>query len=55
MDGTWRQEAKGRRLQVRIEPFTRLPAWARRGAEEEAERLARWSDSEPQLAWAAPA
>ena len=55
MDGTWRQEAKGRRLQVRIEPFTKLPAWARRGAEEEAERLARWNGAELELEWAAPA
>jgi hypothetical protein len=55
MDGTWRQEAKGRRRQIRIEPFAKLPAWARRGAEEEAERLARWSGADLQLEWAAPA
>jgi DNA glycosylase AlkZ-like len=55
MDGTWRQEAKGRRRQIRIEPFAKLPAWARRGAEEEAERLARWSGGDLQLEWAAPA
>jgi hypothetical protein len=52
MDGIWRQEAKGRRLQVTIEPFARLPAWARRAAEGEAERLAAWNGAELELAWA---
>jgi winged helix DNA-binding protein len=52
MDGTWRQEAKGRRLLVRIEPFGKLPAWARRAAEAEAERLAAWNDAELELDWA---
>jgi hypothetical protein len=52
MDGIWRQEAKGRRLRVTIEPFTKLPTWARRGAEGEAERLAAWSGAELELDWA---
>jgi hypothetical protein len=52
MDGTWRQEAKGRRLLVRIEPFGKLPAWARRAAEAEADRLAAWNDAELELDWA---
>ena len=52
MDGVWRQEAKGRRLRVTIEPFTKLPAWARRAAEGEAERLAAWSGSQLELDWA---
>jgi len=52
MDGIWRQEAKGRRLQVTIEPFTKLPTWARRAAEGEAERLAAWSGAELELDWA---
>jgi hypothetical protein len=44
MDGVWRQEAKGRRLQVTIEPFAGPPpARVRRAAEAEAERLAAWS------------
>jgi hypothetical protein len=55
MDGTWRQEAKGRRLQVTIEPFTTLPGWARRAAEGEAERLAGWSGAELELAFTEPA
>jgi hypothetical protein len=52
MDGVWRQEAKGRRLQVTIEPFTKLPAWARRAAEGEAEHLAAWSGRQLELDWA---
>jgi hypothetical protein len=53
MDGTWRQQAKGRRLLVTIEPFTGPPpAWARRAAEAEAERLAAFSGGELELRWA---
>jgi hypothetical protein len=52
MDGVWRQEAKRGRLRVTIEPFTRLPAWARRGAEAEAERLAAWTGGQLELDWA---
>ena len=55
MDGTWRQEAKGRRLLVTIEPFTGpRPAWARRAAEAEAERLAAFTGGELELRWADP-
>ena len=54
MDGTWRQEARGRRRHLTIEPFTRLPAWARRGAEAEAERLAAWNGALLELDWAEP-
>jgi hypothetical protein len=52
MDGTWRQEAKGRRLLVAIEPFTDPPAWARRAAEAEAERLAAFTGGQLELTWA---
>jgi uncharacterized protein YcaQ len=52
MLGTWRQEAKGRRLEVTIEPFTRIPAAVRRQAEDEAERLATWAGATLDLAWA---
>jgi hypothetical protein len=38
--GTWRHTIKGSRLEVAIEPFTQLPAWVRRAAKDEAERLA---------------
>jgi hypothetical protein len=54
MDGTWRQEAKGRRLLVTIEPFAGPPpAWARRAAEAEAERLAAFTGGQLELRWAA--
>jgi hypothetical protein len=53
MDGTWRQETRGRRLLVTIEPFAGPPpAWARRAAEAEAERLAAWSGAPLELTWA---
>jgi hypothetical protein len=52
MDGVWRQEAKGRRLQVTIEPFAGPPpARIRRAAEAEAERLAAWSGGQLELRW----
>jgi hypothetical protein len=53
IDGVWRQEVKGRRLLVTIEPFTGPPpGWARRAAEAEAERLATWSGGQLELRWA---
>jgi hypothetical protein len=53
MDGVWRQEAKGRRLLVTIEPFAGPPpARVRRAAEAEAERLAAWSGGQLELRWA---
>ena len=52
MDGTWRQETRGRRLLVTIEPFTEPPAWARRAAEAEAGRLAAWAGARLELRWA---
>jgi Winged helix DNA-binding domain len=53
MEGVWRQETKGRRVQVTIEPFAGpLPAWARRAAEAEAERLAAFAGGQLELGWA---
>jgi DNA glycosylase AlkZ-like len=53
MDGVWRQEAKGRRLLVTIEPFAGPPpARVRRAAEAEADRLAAWSRGQLELRWA---
>jgi hypothetical protein len=49
MQGVWRQECRGDRLSVGIEPFARQPDWVRRAAEEEAERLARFVGSELEL------
>ncbi len=40
MEGVWRSDRKGARLVVTIELFRDLPAWARRAAAVEAERLA---------------
>jgi len=53
MEGVWRQEAKGKRVRVTIEPFTgSLPARARRAAEAEAERLAAGAGGQLELTWA---
>jgi hypothetical protein len=54
MDGVWKHERKGSRLLVQIEPFLDLPAWARRSAEAEAERLAAFMDRQLELSWIAP-
>lgn len=54
MDGVWRHERKGGRLLVRIEPFLDPPAWARQGAEEEAERLAVFMGRRLELSLMAP-
>jgi hypothetical protein len=54
MLGTWRQEPKGRRLQVTVEPFAKVPATVRRQTGQEAERLAAWTGASLELAWADP-
>jgi hypothetical protein len=54
MLGTWRQETSGRRLQVTIEPFTKVPGTVRRQAEHEAERLATLTGATLDIAWADP-
>jgi hypothetical protein len=51
MDGVWRQEAKGKRQLVTIEPFVEPPGWVRRAAEAEAERLAAWAGGQLELRW----
>jgi hypothetical protein len=53
MEGIWRHERKGRRLLVQIEPFARIPAWARKAAEVEAERLAAFLGGALELTWQA--
>jgi hypothetical protein len=40
MEGTWRQEIRGSRVEVVIEPFVETPQWVRRAAAREAEHLA---------------
>ena len=53
MEGVWHQEVKDRRVEVTVEPFTgSLPAWARRAAETEAERLAAVAGGQLELTWA---
>ena len=51
MEGVWRHERKGRRLEVSIEPFGKLPKWARSAAEEEAGLLASFLGGELELSW----
>jgi hypothetical protein len=47
--GVWRHERKGAQLVVEVEPFAKLPGWARAGIEEEAERLAAFIGGELRL------
>src|SRR5207237_1086765 len=51
MQGTWRHEIKGSRVEVVIEPFVKAPAWVRRAAGQEAERLAVFLGCTLILAW----
>jgi hypothetical protein len=52
MDGVWRHDRKGSRLEVRIEPLVKLLTWARRAAEDEAQRLAQFLGDTLELSWA---
>ncbi|MGH2699121.1 MAG: DNA glycosylase AlkZ-like family protein [Actinomycetota bacterium] len=54
IDGVWRQERKGRRLVVEIEPFAKLPKWVTRAVEQEAERVAAFAASSLELSWQYP-
>jgi hypothetical protein len=51
MEGTWRHEIKGSRVDVVIEPFIKVPVWVRRAAGQEAERLAAFLGRTLRLAW----
>ena len=51
MEGVWRHQIKGSRVEVVIEPFISQPNWVRRAAEEEAERLAAFLGGVLTLAW----
>jgi Winged helix DNA-binding domain len=53
MQGVWRYEIKGSRVEVVIEPFLNVPAWVRSGAEAEAERLATFLGCSLSLTWKA--
>ncbi|HEX2049742.1 MAG TPA: winged helix DNA-binding domain-containing protein [Actinomycetota bacterium] len=49
--GVWRHERKGRRVVVRIEPFSTVSRAVRHAAEDEAERLAAFVGGVLELAW----
>ena len=51
IEGVWWWERKGKRLVVRLEPFGKLPKWARVAAEREAERLPAFLGGELELSW----
>ncbi|HLJ48482.1 MAG TPA: winged helix DNA-binding domain-containing protein [Bryobacteraceae bacterium] len=51
LQGVWRHEIKGSRVEVVIEPFVKVPAWVRKAAEEEVERLGAFLGSSPNLVW----
>jgi uncharacterized protein YcaQ len=51
MEGVWRHEIKGSRVEVAIEPFVNAPQWVRRAAAQEAERLAAFLGCSLELAW----
>jgi hypothetical protein len=51
MEGTWRHEVKGSRVNVVVEPFRKTPAWVRREAALEAERLATFLGGKLDFGW----
>jgi Winged helix DNA-binding domain len=51
MEGVWRHERKGRRLIVELEPFGRLPKWARAQLERETRRLGDFLGGELAVSW----
>jgi winged helix DNA-binding protein len=51
MRGTWRHEVKSSRVEVVVEPFVKQPAWVRRAAGQEAERLAAFLGCTLRLKW----
>jgi hypothetical protein len=51
MVGTWSHKINGSRLELTIEPLVKQPAWVRRAAKQEAERLAVFFALQPKLIW----
>ena len=51
MQGVWRHEIRGNRVEVVFSPFLKLPKWVRAGAEDEAERLAEFLGYKLNLRW----
>lgn len=53
MRGIWRHQLRGSRLEVSVEPFQKEPAWVRRAAAEESDRLAACLGGTLSFAWKA--
>jgi hypothetical protein len=53
IEGVWKHRITAKRVAVAIEPFGRKPAWVRKGAEAEAERLATFLDRPLTFDWPA--
>jgi uncharacterized protein YcaQ len=51
MEGTWRHDIKGSRVEVVIEPFGKTPVWVRRAAAQEAKHLAAFLGCTLNLVW----
>jgi hypothetical protein len=51
LEGIWSHERAGRRIAVTVEPFTKQPAWVRKGVAAEAERLAAFLGGSLELTW----
>jgi hypothetical protein len=51
MQGVWRHEVKGNRVEVAVTPFIKVPRWVRPDAEEEAGRLAEFLGRELEFSW----
>jgi Winged helix DNA-binding domain len=51
IDGVWKYELRGGRLLIEIEPFGKLPVWARKQATAEAGRLAEYLGGDLELSW----
>ena len=49
--GTWNYKVKGSRVEVTIQPFVKIPLWARRAVMREAERLAAFLGCSLNLSW----
>ena len=49
MAGTWARKRRGRRTEIRVEPFVKLTAAQRRELAAEAARVARTYDTDPVL------
>jgi hypothetical protein len=51
MQGVWRHDIKGSRVEVVVEPFVKVPGWVRSAAAQEADRLAMFLGRNLRLAW----